>query len=211
MTARHDKAACLCPLDDGRRCLECETCQGYEPPDKTTDEITEAAAVAQAIADLEKALRWMAEYRMTGTEQTLHIDFQGKAIEMLPALRVLADAIEEFRLSLYSRDILLSLANARETEAAEAERDKWMRQALANARETEAAEAERDLWQMHNTEAHERAERLAARVEELEAALRYLLEWAEKDRGGGYPEADRSEEWYTHRDFARAALNKDTA
>ena len=37
-------------------------------------------------------------------------------------------------------------------------------------------------------------------------ALELLLEWAEKDRGGGYPEENRSEEWYTHRDFARRAL-----
>jgi len=45
-----------------------------------------------------------------------------------------------------------------------------------------------------------------AETERLREALTVLLEWAEKDRGGGYPEANRSEEWYTHRDFARAAL-----
>lgn len=45
-----------------------------------------------------------------------------------------------------------------------------------------------------------------AQVETLVEAAQALLEWAEKDRGGGYPEADRSEEWYTHRDFARIGL-----
>lgn len=29
------------------------------------------------------ALRYMADYKMTGTEQTLHIDFQGKARDVL--------------------------------------------------------------------------------------------------------------------------------
>lgn len=32
---------------------------------------------------LEAALRYMADYQMTGTEMTLHIDFQGKAREAL--------------------------------------------------------------------------------------------------------------------------------
>jgi hypothetical protein len=30
-----------------------------------------------------RALRYMADYQLTGTEQTLHIDFQGKAREAL--------------------------------------------------------------------------------------------------------------------------------
>ena len=50
------------------------------------------------------------------------------------------------------------------------------------------------------------AEAALARVADLVEAAQALLEWAEKDRGGGYPEANRSEEWYTHRDFARKAL-----
>jgi hypothetical protein len=76
--------------------------------------------------------------------------------------------------------------------------------ALAEANEelsaaNAAIEAWKDARETWVAEANQQARDLAD-------ALRALLEWAEKDRGGGYPEADRSEEWYTHRDFARAAL-----
>jgi len=42
-----------------------------------------------------KALDWMAHYPMTGTEMTLHIDMQGKAREVLPALDRLVARVEE--------------------------------------------------------------------------------------------------------------------
>lgn len=61
-----------------------------------------------------------------------------------------------------------------------------------------------ELDEYYGQEAHGRE--ALAQVETLVEAAKALLAWAEKDRGGGYPEADRSEEWYTHRDFARAAL-----
>ena len=43
-------------------------------------------AEQDALADAVEALRYMAEYQLTGTEQTLHIDFQGKAREALTRL-----------------------------------------------------------------------------------------------------------------------------
>ena len=55
-------------------------------------------------------------------------------------------------------------------------------------------------------ELYDRWQAAEAALATTRQALELLLEWAEKDRGGGYPEANRSEEWYTHRDFARRAL-----
>jgi hypothetical protein len=39
--------------------------------------------LSERLSRYESALRYMADYQMTGTEQTLHIDFQGKAREAL--------------------------------------------------------------------------------------------------------------------------------
>lgn len=48
-------------------------------------ELVAQAERAEAAEELTEALRWMANYKMTGSERTLHIDFQGKARAVLAA------------------------------------------------------------------------------------------------------------------------------
>lgn len=50
-------------------------------PELADDRFTRQAEVAR----LREALRYMADYQMTGSERTLHIDFQGKARAALDA------------------------------------------------------------------------------------------------------------------------------
>lgn len=45
--------------------------------------VGELVKLLSAFDVAQAALRYMANYKMTGTEQTLHIDFQGKARETL--------------------------------------------------------------------------------------------------------------------------------
>ena len=47
--------------------------------------VKDRLALIARVTELEAALRYMAEYQMTGSEMTLHIDFQGKARAALAA------------------------------------------------------------------------------------------------------------------------------
>jgi len=55
-------------------------------------------------AVIRKALAWMADYNMTGTERTLHIDMQGKAREVLPVFDALTARLEAAELRDRMRD-----------------------------------------------------------------------------------------------------------
>jgi hypothetical protein len=57
------------------------------------DHGTRAALVrlTARLSDYEQALRYMAEYEMTGTEMTLHIDFQSVARDVLDKYKIKSD------------------------------------------------------------------------------------------------------------------------
>ena len=207
MTARHDKAACDCKdggHDDGTgRCL----CGGaiHRVPvggvvhrvrdetrtathDKATEGRTEAAAVDQAIADVRAGLAkgctcGKTNHDLRGFDiDAYHDENDCRLCAALAALRVLADAVEELRLSLYSRDILLSLANGR-LEAAEAKIDEAEAWLANETRRRVAAEAERDRRRDEQEElsrltgeALDERDRLARQVADLSAALRPFVE-----------------------------------
>jgi len=58
--------------------------QDGDSNDEEIDGITEMLRELQVeLARIYEELQWMADYKLTGTEQTLHIDFIGKAQELL--------------------------------------------------------------------------------------------------------------------------------
>ena len=59
---------------------DCPACVAYRKAHAALDRLAARLATAEAERDrLREALRYMADYQMTGSERTLHIDFQGKA------------------------------------------------------------------------------------------------------------------------------------
>lgn len=68
---------------NGKRGLIWRVCLGFVAITYIPAEMTQILGGWLDSEDYEKTLRYMADYRLTGTEQTLHIDFQGKAREAL--------------------------------------------------------------------------------------------------------------------------------
>ena len=123
----------------------------------------------QLAADVRRGLEWMANYSLTGTEQTLHIDFQGKARELLPALDELVALVGTLQ---QERDALRESGQ----RWAENVRGKEQRIVAAEARVDEvlrvtAAAAEADTARAGAAEAA-----LATTTEELRATTATLIE-----------------------------------
>jgi chromosome segregation ATPase len=138
---------------------------------------------------LREALEWMANYNLTGTERTLHIDFQGKARQLLDALDARADWWDHAELDRM-RDRAV---------AAEADRDRL---------QAEVDRLDRMTAEM-STLLRDTGDEAQTLRDALEQAVRTIDRW---DATIGQPPDPPSAEevLFGVRDIARAALDRHT-
>jgi hypothetical protein len=121
------------------------------------------------VGEVREGLEWMANYNLTGTERTLHIDFQGKARQLLDALDARADWWDHAEL-----DRMRDRAVAAEAALADAQErfNEELRLHTKALREGREAEADRDRLQAERDDLrhwNERVRTCEAHTDEIAA------------------------------------------